>query len=1076
MGLFERLTAWGDGKSTHTQMARPSGQKQAKNVSEPAEKWARPLSFTIDVAPEILAAWQGTGAVAPRVSRREALSVPAVKRIRDLICSTIGALPFEEMTDPGNVIQYSELLKQPEADVPRSVTMTMTAEDMLFEQVAWWRILEWNAEGWPTKVRRLEPRSVTVLKNNRVYYGANGTAQGSALEWIPDDQLIRFDSPNPGLLIYNARTIRDALALAVAASKNISNPIPFGYITPTEEEDPDDPVDGDKIADEWQDAIARRAWPFLNAGVKVNTVEWTPEQLQFAQSRDAVILEIARMGGVDPEEVAVSTTSRTYQNAEQRRLDLLDFTANPYLVAMQDRLSMDDVTFPGRKVRAQREGFLRSDTLTRMQTYEIGRRVGVYDDKRISRIEEIPSAKPESIEDNATREANLMQKSYLAVGTSMTWEEVRAWLIKNGVKLDPNAPPPSTPAAPVVPLQGVQNMKTFRDPVKFSADTSQTLRFAFGGVDGQALPFATDRPTRTITGTILPWDVTARSGGYVWAFAPGSLHWSDTSRVKLDRDHMDGSEFGRAANIISTDAGLSASFKVARGTAGDDALSMAEDGVYDGLSVYVTFDGEGDGFIPHPANERVRYVQSATLRKVALTAMPAFDDARVLSVAATRKDDPMRCTTCGQDHAPGVACPTVTPPAAVFDAAAFQAAFTAGLTEALPAALAAALQPVIAALPTPQNPELQRPVVPAGRRTLTVAEAPVYAMNGSGPSFVRDAWKARTESDHEARDRVMKFQSQTEDLVKDMMADPSFAINTGNASAVVPPGYRPEMYVTQLLKGRPLTNAVSRGTLSDASPFNIPTFVSSTTAAADHVEGVNPSEGSMSVGTVTVSPGAISGLYKITREMADSANPAIDAIATQAMSEAYSQQTEAKVYTELNGANGVGGTITAGFVPSGAQASAVTDVAATDQGRKYLAAVRQALALYPFRRFAAPDFAFLSQEGTTVAAGAVDTAGRPLLPWVGPQNTVGTGNTITQGYFVDGLTHQPAWSMSGNAAGDADVITGNRNDVWAWESPTLMFRFEERSGPAFVELAMFGYFVVKVLRPVGLSGVRLTVS
>jgi hypothetical protein len=39
-----------------------------------------------------------------------------------------------------------------------------------------------------------------------------------------------------------------------------------------------------------------------------------------------------------------------------------------------------------------------------------------------------------------------------------------------------------------------------------------------------------------------------------------------------------------------------------------------------------------------------------------------------------------------------------------------------------------------------------------------------------------------------------------------------------------------------------------------------------------------------------------------------------------------------------------------------------------------------------------------------------------------------------------------------------------------------MFRFEERSGPAFVELALFGYFAVRILRPVGLSGIRLTVS
>jgi phage head maturation protease len=1039
MGLFERLTRWGDSLSTGGTIAPirgHNGPKTSRNGPKSGqnqvEKWARPLAFTIDVAPEIQAAWQGTGGAVARVSRRDALSVPAVKRARDLICATIGTLPFEELTDPGNKIMFSELLKQPEEDIPRSVTMTMTAEDMLFEEVAWWRILKTDpVYGWPTKVRRLDPRSVTTLQNNKVFYAADGRPQGSALEWIPDEQLIRFDSPNAGWLTYNARTIRDAIALAVAASKNINNPIPFGILRPTDDMDPEDPVDGNEIADQYQDAVARRSVPYLNGQVELQTLQWTPEQLQFAQSRDAVVLEIARVTGLDPEELAVSTTSRTYQNSEQRRLDLLDFTINPYLTAIQDRLSMDDVTFPGRKVRADRHAFLKSDTKTRMETYEVGRRVGVYDDERIARIEEIPSAVPQ-------------------------------------VQPNPTATQPNPTTA-----QGVQNMRVV-PAAGFAAPADEAVRFVFGDANGNPLPFKADRPTRTISGTILPWNVTARSAGYTWAFAPGSLHWSDPGRVKLDKDHMDGSEMGRAEAITSSATSLSAAFKVARGASGDDALGLAEDGVYDGLSVWVTFDGQGDGWIPHPDNEQVRYVQSATLRKVALTAMPAFDDARVTSVAATRKDDPVTVPVAPAPAPP----PSVTTPA--FDAAAFETAFTAGLNNALPAAMAAALQPLIQALPTPQNPELQqpgqRPVVPAGRRTLEVAEPMVYAMNGQGPSFVRDAWKARTEGDHEARERVTKFQRQTEELVKDLMSDPAFAINTGNAGSVIPPGYRPEMYITQLLRGRPLTNAVSRGTISDASPFNIPSFVSSATASADHVEGVNPSEGSLSVGTVTVSPGAISGLYKITREMADSANPAIDMIATQAMSESYSQQTEAKVYTELNGANGVGGTITSGFVPSGAQASAVTDSAASDQGRKYLAAIRQALALYPFRRFAAADFAFLSQEGTTVAAGAVDTVGRPLLPWVGPQNTIGTANTMTQGYFVDGLTFQPAWSMSGNTSGDADVLIGNRNDVWAWESPTLMFRFEERSGPAFVELALFGYFVCKVLRPVGLSGVRLTVS
>jgi hypothetical protein len=301
-----------------------------------------------------------------------------------------------------------------------------------------------------------------------------------------------------------------------------------------------------------------------------------------------------------------------------------------------------------------------------------------------------------------------------------------------------------------------------------------------------------------------------------------------------------------------------------------------------------------------------------------------------------------------------------------------------------------------------------------------------------------------------------------------------FGVNTGNASQIIAPGYRPDLYVTQLLKGRPLVNGVSRGTISDATPFNIPSFVSASGATAAHVEGTNPTTGSLTLGTVTVAPGAISGVFELSREIVDSANPAVDAIAMNAMHESYSQQTEASVYSELNGTNGVGGTITNGLVPSGAQVSTTTQTGAGMGGPELLAGIRAALALYPFRRFGAPDQMFLSQEGTSALASAVGTDGRPLLPSVSASNTVGVGNAVSQGWYIDGLTAVPAWSMTGNASTDADVIIFNSADVWAWESPLLMFRFEERGGPARIDLALFGYFATRILRPVGFAGIRHT--
>ncbi len=377
-----------------------------------------------------------------------------------------------------------------------------------------------------------------------------------------------------------------------------------------------------------------------------------------------------------------------------------------------------------------------------------------------------------------------------------------------------------------------------------------------------------------------------------------------------------------------------------------------------------------------------------------------------------------------------------------------------------------------AALEKLESPQHARGSVRAARFALE-NEPPVYTFDGTGQSLVRDAWYASPQGgrDMDAINRLSKYRQQAELVMRHARQQWFTTVDTGTAGQIIPPGYRPDLYVGELMKGRPIINMLSRGSIENASPFTVPVFVSSSGATADHVEGVNPADGSITFTTKTVSPEAISGRLVLTREMVDSSNPAIDQIALATMRESYARQTEAKAYTALNGVAGVGGSITSLFVPSGAQA----DVSNGD-GSDLMDAIRKALARYSFNRFAGPNGAIMSQEATTELATAVGQDGRPLLPSVGATNTAGLGNAVTQGWSIDGLPFVPAWSMSGNTSNDSDIIILNSADVWCWESPTLLFRYEERSGPALIELALFGYFGVHVLRPVGLSGIRHTHS
>lgn len=582
--------------------------------------------------------------------------------------------------------------------------------------------------------------------------------------------------------------------------------------------------------------------------------------------------------------------------------------------------------------------------------------------------------------------------------------------------------------------------------------------------------FRADVEKRTISGLLVPYGPVAKSGGSRWRFGPRSLRWANVSRVKLNMNHERREAIGVAVRLQEGPAGVDGTFKVARGPEGDRALSFAEDGVLDGFSIELDFE-EGDGWVPDPNEKGVRIVQRGKLAGVALTAFPAFDDARVDRIAAARlggtmtderqTDEPTGEEDAAERFEQGL---TRLAERVTKSQEETMARFASEFGDTMSAGFRAALENI----GDPQGPDVIR-----ASRFGTLKEPPVYRFDGTGPSLVADAQRSIRDNDEEATERLRKFRRQSEDVANLVRSTLVFAPQTtSTASQVIPPGYRPDLYVADLFRERPLIGLASQGTISNAAPFTVPTFGAVTTGSATHTEGTNPSDGSLSFSTRTVTPQAISGRLVLTRELMDSANPAIDQIAFQEMRESYARQTETAVYTLLNGASGAGGTITSGFVPSGAQAA--TYVGTTGTPPALIAGLRSRLIAYPFARFATPTGAAMGQNAASILATATDSTGRPIFPSIGGTNTSGTLNSVEQGFNIDGLGVRPAWAMTGTAAGDTQILFVNRSDLWVWESPLLTFRFEEKQGPANIELNIFGYFGVHLLRPVGLSGIRIT--
>jgi phage head maturation protease len=154
-----------------------------------------------------------------------------------------------------------------------------------------------------------------------------------------------------------------------------------------------------------------------------------------------------------------------------------------------------------------------------------------------------------------------------------------------------------------------------------------------------------DAAARTITGLALPYGVPAGTMLGDFVFNAGAVSYADdVRRIKLLVGHDTDRPVGYATDLSDAPApapGLRAVFYVPPGAAGDAALSDAAAGLRDGLSVGLDLDDvtiaalmdwvPGDPPVPG----------SGVLREISLCPVPAFDDARVDRVAASRKGSSM---------------------------------------------------------------------------------------------------------------------------------------------------------------------------------------------------------------------------------------------------------------------------------------------------------------------------------------------------------------------------------------------------------------------------------------------------
>jgi HK97 family phage portal protein len=308
-----------------------------------------------------------------RVSRSDAMQVPAVARARNIICGTIGTLGLNAYNDITYAkVEGRSLLKQPDPALPLAVTMTWIIEDLLFQGQAFMVVLAVSPEdGRPTQARRVDPMRVTFTTDTQTDEIINGFYLDGYLTPLTGvGSLIMFSGIDEGILNRGGRTITTALELEKAVSRMAAEPNPTMVIKNTGVDLPAEQVSS--LLASWAAARQKRSTAYLSGPLDVTTFGYDAQQMELSQSRLNTAAEIARMCNIPAWYLNAESASATYSSVTQERRSLIDFSLRPYMSCVEERLSMNDLTPRGQTVRFDLDDYLRGnpmeqiDVLTKM--------------------------------------------------------------------------------------------------------------------------------------------------------------------------------------------------------------------------------------------------------------------------------------------------------------------------------------------------------------------------------------------------------------------------------------------------------------------------------------------------------------------------------------------------------------------------------------------------------------------------------------------------------------------------------------------------------------------------------------
>lgn len=329
--------------------------------------------------------WGNESLAGEPVTFSTAIGLDAVAACVGLFSDVIYMLPFHAYRDTGGtptrLTQAPTLVSSPSLTVDEGVWRTQLLVSLLLWGNAYGLILTRDRFGFPTTVEWLDPQRVSVDEDSTIARNPTFRLDGQVVR--PDDLLHvpgRYVRPGSRLGLAPLERFRETFGLAMAArnfgAKWFGDGAHPSSVLSTDQPIPDRAT-AQTIKDRFMQAVRGKREPVvLGLGLKYEQIQVNPDESQFHETQQAATVAVARAFGVQPEMIAASMSgsSVTYANREQRAIDFLTFSADPWLVRVE-RFVTRHLPQP-QYAQFERGALLRTDLKTRYEAHDIAIRGG----------------------------------------------------------------------------------------------------------------------------------------------------------------------------------------------------------------------------------------------------------------------------------------------------------------------------------------------------------------------------------------------------------------------------------------------------------------------------------------------------------------------------------------------------------------------------------------------------------------------------------------------------------------------------------------------------------------------------